>query len=92
MASWTLPDSRQIARPVERKARGRQLSTESCRRLRDLMAALLVCGLGLSKPDARRVLEMGPVSEDHMRRRLDKLPRNAGTIMDLLRREARPGV
>lgn len=76
---------------MERRARGRQLSPASCRRIRDLLAALLVWGLGLSKPDAVAVLSLGTITEDHLRRRLDKCPKNAGYIVGALRREAHDG-
>lgn len=65
--------------------RGRNLSDEGCLRLRDLLAALLVWGLDLSKPDAARVLGQCPISEDHLRRRLKDCPKNIAAIMANLR-------
>lgn len=69
------------------RARGRNLSLESKIRLRDLLAALLVEGMGLSKPDAVSVLSMGAVTENHLRQRLRKCPGNIRDIFRELRQE-----
>ena len=87
MASWTSPDGIAIDRPVERKSRGRSLTLEQSIRLRDLLGALLVLELGLSVPDARAVLGLCPVTEQHLRRRLKLMPSNVQMIFRELQRE-----
>jgi hypothetical protein len=67
-----------------RKPRGRRLAADGCLRLRDLLAALLVWELELSLPDAARVLSLGAISEDHIRRRLKACPPNIREIFRTL--------
>jgi hypothetical protein len=92
MGSWVKPNGEALESPViAMKSRGRQLSLESALRLRDLLVTLLVVDLGLSVPDARRVLMLGSITEDHIRRRVKATPANVKTLIADLRQEMLDG-
>lgn len=73
------------------KPRGCTLSLESCIRIRDLLLALLVWGMRLSKPDAVAIMNMGAISERNARYRLEKCPANVAEIFSELRQEVDSG-
>lgn len=73
------------------KPRGRTLSLERCIRIRDLLLALLVWGMRLSKPDAVAILNLGAITERNARYRLEKCPSNVAEIFSSLKREVDVG-
>ena len=66
---------------------GRTLSDGSIRRIRDLLAVFLVKGVKLSKPDTVAILNKSPISERHLRRRLDACPIDPDEIQERIEAE-----
>lgn len=67
------------------KGRGRVLSNDRARRLRDLLLVLLVRVMRLSVPDAIAVLKSGSISRRHADRILDACPLGPMAVVRKLR-------
>ena len=73
--------------PRPRTGRDLDLDLEACVRLRDLVAAWLVTGLGMAVGDVALVLGI-PIDAEVLRRRLAAHPRDPGQVLRAIKREA----
>lgn len=69
------PDGRAVEiETLPGKPRGKRLTNAQVRRIRDLLAVLLLKGVRLTPTDARRVLEAAPMGERNLRDRVAACP------------------
>lgn len=68
------------------RQRGRNLSEEEARRLRDMILALLIRVMGLSVPDAQTVCMLGSsITRDRVYKRLRKCPLSQRDVVRRIR-------